>query len=941
MVEYPPTGIDVVCFSLPLILGKERLGLLGESPGEWRLVGVGSAAMFKVGRSRPLSTQKTHHCCACLSLLLVASFGLGYLHRACPYRADKEASERSWHSIQSLMQPECVRRDLSVGRGYREFLGRLAEIPIQTCNGSHRPPLKEVAVFPTFIWGHLERLIRLGVEVYLPLRFHVEEIQKVAMSICRPLTDWTMSPTSIAIAGDLVADPPMRGVSKGYGGYLIWLGIPDLLPPGPSTLMLGVRIGLTRESRGSCREMSAALSRAQERSKGWRITIRKFSSWHIAPRVCHNVMEEFPPKVDEVKDGGMSGATIVGKKKSSQTQRAKLGSLRNRLRSIWRLGSEEARREEELSLRGSEKAWLGRRGRGDGFGNDGSEQFPLGSNVVRREGFQKESSLRSKSGYFPIFHLPNGKAPIMTCLKSGLGFQALILMDKLPRVEAMEVEELWALKTRCKKKRNSELKNCVLKRRKLEGGRPPVSDKFDSLKIITSLPSALKPFIRELKNVSKGICVPNTMIKSASTTMLDAFVDSVFEFVDQPLLSSQSNFAPVDELGGAVVITSIEGKFPITFPRLHELTCPYLMEELERQRKIAYLLRVRGPNPLFGGLKSTQSVFGRSSHLRFGKVNKYISNTNVFEHSGKFYSIAENHIPQEIDILTLKTLGNWDVPGAWNRPFTSHPKRSPGTGELVVIGVDAIKPFTKLGIISADGKELIHEVDLELNRCSLCHEVGITQRYNVILDFPLTIDIKRLVSGGPLIKYNKEGHARIGIMPRFGDASSICWFEVLPNCTFHILNCFEDEDEVVVWGCRALESIIPGPDMGLNKFEWFSRGLKPLGGMLKLGGLAKLHFEEPDISARESEEVIKVEYNMFEKNTFCSGAAFVSKEGGVEEDDGWIITFVHHEDTDISQVYVIDTKKFSSKPVAKVTLPRRVPYGFHGAFVPISSRTQN
>lgn len=60
--------------------------------------------------------------------------------------------------------------------------------------------------------------------------------------------------------------------------------------------------------------------------------------------------------------------------------------------------------------------------------------------------------------------------------------------------------------------------------------------------------------------------------------------------------------------------------------------------------------------------------------LRFGKVNKYISNTNVFEHSGKFYSIAENHIPQEIDILTLKTLGNWDAPGGWNRPFTSHPK---------------------------------------------------------------------------------------------------------------------------------------------------------------------------------------------------------------------------------------------------------------------------
>jgi len=29
-----------------------------------------------------------------------------------------------------------------------------------------------------------------------------------------------------------------------------------------------------------------------------------------------------------------------------------------------------------------------------------------------------------------------------------------------------------------------------------------------------------------------------------------------------------------------------------------------------------------------------------------------------------------------------------------------------------------------------------------------------------------------------------------------------------------------------VRACRALDSIIPGPDMGVDKFEWFSRRLK-------------------------------------------------------------------------------------------------------------------
>ncbi|XP_050366322.1 carotenoid 9,10(9',10')-cleavage dioxygenase 1-like isoform X5 [Argentina anserina] len=546
------------------------------------------------------------------------------------------------------------------------------------------------------------------------------------------------------------------------------------------------------------------------------------------------------------------------------------------------------------------------------------------------------------------------------------------------------------------------------------------------------------------------------IFKNASVKLLDAFVDSVFEFIDQPLLPSQKNFIPVDELEGGVVITSTTGSIPDDFTE-------------------GVYVR-NGPNPLFGGLKSTKSVFGRSNHiwiegegmlhalyfrkndfvnsdgsrwtvqynnrhvetetyklerqrnrpsflpaiggdspailsayllnlLRFGKVNKYLSNTNVFEHSGKFYSIAENHIPQEIDILTLETLGNWDVSGAWNRPFTSHPKRAPGTGELVIMGVEPVEPFWEVGVVSADGKELIHKVDLKLNRCSICHEIGVTKRYNVIMDIALTIDIKRLIGGGPLVKYDEEEYARIGVMPRYGDASSVRWFKVEPNCTFHIINSFEAGDEVVVWGCKALDSVI-GPinqsssdndststaedacKLYSHAYEWrlnmetgevreryltgqkFSMdfpmingnftGLKnrfgyaqvvdsvasSTSGLLKYGGIAKLHFEEPaERKGGLQHEEIKVERHVFEKNTFCSGAAFVPRQRErsstvtgheeVEEDDGWVITFVHNEDTDISQVYVIDTKDFCSEPVAKITLPCRVPYGFHGAFMPI------
>ncbi|KAI9106475.1 hypothetical protein K1719_022003 [Acacia pycnantha] len=503
-------------------------------------------------------------------------------------------------------------------------------------------------------------------------------------------------------------------------------------------------------------------------------------------------------------------------------------------------------------------------------------------------------------------------------------------------------------------------------------------------------------------------------IKETGANLLEAFADSTFEFVDQPLLPSQSNFAPVEELGEAVAITSIEGQVPDGFPD-------------------GVYIR-NGANPLFGGLKSAKSVFGRSTDiwvegegmlhalyfrkqsdgsrtmlykskyvetdtlaletnrnkrsflpaadgdslavlcagvlnsLRFGKVNKVFSNTNVFEYAGKFYSVAENDIPQEIDIFTLKTIRNWNVGGAWNRPFNSHPKIAPGTGELVTCGISPTKPYNEVGIISADGSRMIHKVDIKLERCSVCHEIGVTQRYNVIMDFPLILDPKRLLRGGPLIKYEKGEYARIGVMPRYGDADSVKWFGVEDNVTFHIFNSFEDGDEVVLRGCRALGAVFPEPDEGWNTFnfprcyEWrlnmqngkvrerpltgeqhvmdFSMINAKFTGKLKYGGIAKIYFEEPcaqvSTSDEELEEAVRVEYHMFEETVYCTGAAFVPKDGGLEEDDGWVITFVHNEDTDISQVHIIDAHEFSGKASAIITMPCRVPYGFHGAFMPIS-----
>ena len=50
------------------------------------------------------------------------------------------------------------------------------------------------------------------------------------------------------------------------------------------------------------------------------------------------------------------------------------------------------------------------------------------------------------------------------------------------------------------------------------------------------------------------------------------------------------------------------------------------------------------------------------------------ANTSIFEHAGRAFAATENHLPYEIDISNLSTLGSYNIKGDWDQPFTSHPK---------------------------------------------------------------------------------------------------------------------------------------------------------------------------------------------------------------------------------------------------------------------------
>ncbi|KAM0939606.1 putative 9-cis-epoxycarotenoid dioxygenase [Dioscorea sansibarensis] len=120
------------------------------------------------------------------------------------------------------------------------------------------------------------------------------------------------------------------------------------------------------------------------------------------------------------------------------------------------------------------------------------------------------------------------------------------------------------------------------------------------------------------------------------------------------------------------------------------------------------------------------------------------------------------------------------------------------TGELVMMGCHIFKPYFLLGVISADGKQMLHKVDLKFKSgANIIHDVGVTENYNIILDYPQKFGIERPILRKPFIEFDQNGKSRIGVMPRFGDQDSLLWFDVKNHCTYHIINCFEDGDKVI------------------------------------------------------------------------------------------------------------------------------------------------
>ena len=60
---------------------------------------------------------------------------------------------------------------------------------------------------------------------------------------------------------------------------------------------------------------------------------------------------------------------------------------------------------------------------------------------------------------------------------------------------------------------------------------------------------------------------------------------------------------------------------------------------------------------------------------------------------------------------------------------------------------------------------------------------------------------------------------------------------------------------------------------------------------------------------------------------------FIPKMNAASEDEGFVVAFVYDQEKDKSEFIILDAENFSDAPLARVLLPSRVPFGFHGSWI--------
>jgi carotenoid cleavage dioxygenase-like enzyme len=337
------------------------------------------------------------------------------------------------------------------------------------------------------------------------------------------------------------------------------------------------------------------------------------------------------------------------------------------------------------------------------------------------------------------------------------------------------------------------------------------------------------------------------------------------------------------------------------------------------------------------------------------------ANTSIVVHGGRILALLEVALPTEIR-RDASTVGRYDFAGELRSAMTAHPKIDPRTQELVFFGM-SLDGTLRYHVAEPFGA-LVTTQEIAIPRAVMMHDFAITATRAVFLDLPVVYFAEQ-AEGRPFpAAWAPEHGARVGVMPRHG--GDVTWIDIEPCYVFHTINAVDGDGGTVVVDVVRYPTMFETDVYGIGgtppRLERWT--IDPVAGSVGQEILDDRPQEFPRADPRRlganhrfayTTEVTQYEHSAqfgtLLRHDLASGTVtearlpdgaqagegiFVPANDDATEADGWVLATVYRPETDSSDLVVLAAQDYAAGPVATVHLPFRVPFGFHGSWMPAS-----
>lgn len=372
---------------------------------------------------------------------------------------------------------------------------------------------------------------------------------------------------------------------------------------------------------------------------------------------------------------------------------------------------------------------------------------------------------------------------------------------------------------------------------------------------------------------------------------------------------------------------------------------------------------------LWTGIANDPSLSKRPGWGAQGGV-KDSSSTDVVVHAGKilstFWQCGDGY---QLDPYTLEQTGT--VGWAPVDGISAHPKVDERTGELMFFNYSKYPPYQHYGVVDRNNK-LVHYTPVPLPGPRLPHDMAFSENYSILIDLPLFWNPELLKQGRHHAEFYPDTPTRFGIIPRYGNADQVQWFEAEPTYVLHWNNAYEEGDEVVVDGYfqeQPSPPPIPGLPKEVGQFmamideHSFKSKLHRWRFNLKTGAVTEQHLDERILEFGTFNQQYAGRKNRYSYSTFTkpgwflfsglvkhdletgeswslpfgeerygSEPPFAPRINAKDEDDGYLVSFITDMNEDRSECILVDAKDIEAGPVCRIILPHRISSGTHASW---------